>query len=163
MQSNELTIFLGYGPSLTLSLTPSGNQLSYQLLTALTPPFELLIDRYESLFDFEYIPDQLDEYQPWKPLIAKPSFLSNMINLGQQKGDVVDIQVSEDGKIVMLIRDTAIAIGNPKTYLVMFEKNYRRGPLYKYSQYLVGMTELTNCNQTFGLQLSKNVQGRLVI
>jgi len=86
----------------------------------LTPPFELLIDRYESLFDFEYIPDQLDEYQPWKPLIAKPSFLSNMINLGQHV-DVVDIQVSsEDGKIVMLIRDSGKAIGTPKTYIVMF-------------------------------------------
>jgi hypothetical protein len=87
IKDSELTVFLANGCSVTLSLTfgktagPNPQTtFSYKLLTALTPPFDHLIDRYQALFDSDFIPDTLEDYQPWKPLIAKPLFLHNIIN-----------------------------------------------------------------------------------
>ena len=83
----------------------------------MSPPFEHLIDRYESLFDSDFIPDQLEEYNPWKPLIAKPQFLSGTININSQV-DIVDVQISEDGKIVFLIKEFN-NLGGTKNYLML--------------------------------------------
>jgi hypothetical protein len=98
----------------------------------LTPPFEHLLDRYHALFDSDFIPDQLEDYQPWKPLIAKPLFLHTQINF-QYQVEVFDIQVSEDGtKTVLLIRETN-PLGPGRHYLMLIQENYRRGEIYKYA------------------------------
>jgi len=116
----------------TFGTTDLGTRfLSFKLLTAMTPPFEHLIDRYESLFDSDFIPDQLEEYHPWKPLVGKPQFLSATININSQV-DILDIHVSEDGKTVFLIKEVN-NLGGTKNYLMLIQNNYRRGAPYKYS------------------------------
>lgn len=136
LAGTELTLYLLSGVSLTLTLTfgttdLGARSLSFKLLTAMTPPFEHLIDRYESLFDSDFIPDQLEEYHPWKPLVAKPQFLSATIKINSQV-DILDIEVSEDGKTVFLVKE-ANNLGGTKNYLMLIQNNYRRGTPYKYS------------------------------
>ena len=122
LSGTELTLYLLSGVSLTLTLTFSTTDLgtrslSFKLLTAMSPPFEHLIDRYESLFDSDFIPDQLEEYHPWKPLVAKPQFLSATININTQV-EILEVHITEDGKIVFLIKE-ANNLGGTKNYLVL--------------------------------------------
>jgi hypothetical protein len=136
LAGTEITLHLLSGVSLTLTLTFGTTDLgtrflSFKLLTPMTPPFEHLIDRYESLFDSDFIPDQLEEYHPWKPLVGKPQFLSATININSQV-DILDIHVSEDGKTVFLIKEVN-NLGGTKNYLMLIQNNYRRGAPYKYS------------------------------
>jgi len=72
---------------------------------------------------------------------------------------IVDRAVSDDGQIILLIQDAK----EVKNYLMVLRPNYKRGNLYKYGQYLVGITEVVNPGIAFALSVAKNDQGRNIV
>jgi hypothetical protein len=71
--------------------------------------------------------------------------------------------VSDDGQIILLIQDAKEVINDVKNYLMVLRPNYKRGNLYKYGQYLVGITEVVNSGIAFALSVAKNDQGRNIV
>lgn len=49
-------------------------QPKFRVTEVITPQMENLLQQQDMMFDEDYIPDRLDEYYPWKPLIAKPLY-----------------------------------------------------------------------------------------
>jgi hypothetical protein len=65
------------------------------------------LDRYYSLLDEEYLPDNIADQVLWKPLPAKPIYMSSSIKFKTQSFGlkVVDTKI-HNNKIIMLIQQT---------------------------------------------------------
>ena len=94
-QNNELTIILITGQMITLKVAfqdikstkpqePTRKVCELRLIECLTPQFDHFLDRYDSLFDEEYLPDNIADQILWKPLPAKPLYLSQSVKFKSQ-------------------------------------------------------------------------------
>jgi len=104
------------------------------LIQCFTPQFEHFLEKYDCLFDDEYLPDNISEQVIWKPLPAKPIYMYQQFKFnGQSFGlRVIESKFQQDGKIVILI-EQKLAANMDRYFLIYFSPNFRRGRLNKYT------------------------------